>query len=294
MNGLLLLNKALGLSSNRAMQQVKRLLKASKIGHTGSLDPQASGMLPLCIGEATKFAQYLLDADKTYEVSGRLGIKTTTADIEGDILSEQKVPPLSFEDLNQIILKFQGNILQKPPMYSALKHQGQPLYRYALQGIEIERSLREISIRSIELLDFKNDIFSLRVTSSKGTYMRTLIDDIGDMLGCGAHVVKLHRLSTSGFSPEQMISFELLESYSKDEISQMILPMDVMVDSFPSYDLKAEDALSVLNGQVLAIDPINPGTYRLYNHEKVFIGLGEYTFDKGLAAKRMCRLSFCI
>jgi len=290
MNGLLLLNKSLGHSSNRAMQQIKRLFGIKKIGHTGSLDPLASGMLPLCIGEATKFAQYLLDAEKTYVVSGLLGVQTTTGDVEGDVVAEASVPALSFEELNQILNAFRGEISQVPPMYSALKHQGQPLYRYALQGLEIERNARTVQILSLELLSFENSIFTIRVECSKGTYMRTLVEDVGKMIGCGAHVVKLHRLSTFGFQAEEMMSFEDLEALSETERLQHIRPMDVMVKDFPRLFLPADESLRLVQGQTLRFDASGPQIYRVYNANQQFFGLAEFVPGKGLIAKRLCVL----
>jgi tRNA pseudouridine55 synthase len=290
MNGLLLLNKSLGHSSNRAMQQIKRLFGIKKIGHTGSLDPLASGMLPLCIGEATKFAQYLLDSEKTYLVSGLLGVQTTTGDVEGEVVSTGVVPSLSFDELNDILHQFRGEISQVPPMYSALKHQGQPLYRYALQGVEIERNARTVQILDLQLLSFENAIFTIRVECSKGTYMRTLVEDIGKVLGCGAHVVKLHRLSTFGFQPDEMISFEDLEVLSESERLKYVLPMDVMVKDFPRLDLSAEESLRLVQGQTLKFDAKDAQIYRVYNANQQFFGLAEFVPGKGLIAKRLCVL----
>jgi tRNA pseudouridine55 synthase len=288
MNGLLLLNKSLGHSSNRAMQQVKRLFGLKKIGHTGSLDPLASGMLPLCFGEATKFAQYLLDADKSYEVTGLLGIQTTTGDIEGDIVQESEVPSLDLAQLEEILNQFRGRIMQTPPMYSALKHQGQPLYRYALQGIDIERAAREVDINHLELLSFNSPYFTIRVSSSKGTYMRTLIEDIGQVIGCGAHVVKLHRLSTAGFQSHEMVSYEELEQMTEQQRVQKVLPMDVMVANFPKLSLDKAASLRLMQGQVLNEMALSPQTYRVYNEKDEFFGLADFLAGKGLVAKRLC------
>lgn len=288
MNGLLLLNKDLGLSSNRAMQQVKRLFSLKKIGHTGSLDPLASGMLPLCFGEATKFAQYLLDADKSYEVSGVLGVQTTTGDVEGQIVTSKPVPRLSIQELDGLLNKFRGEILQIPPMYSALKHMGQPLYKYALQGISIPRNGRAVRISSLRLLSLRDNVFTIRVSCSKGTYMRTLVDDIGSLIGCGAHVVKLHRLTTSGFSSDQMNAFHELESMPASERLALVLPMDVMVSNFERLNLDLQISQRLLQGQVISGLSLRPATYRVYNHEAVFFGLAEYIEEKGLIAKRLC------
>lgn len=288
MNGLFLLNKTLGLSSNRAMQQVKRFFNLKKIGHTGSLDPLASGMLPLCFGEATKFAQYLLNAEKTYEVSGILGIHTATGDVEGEVIQTKTVPDLSLSEFEKVLDNFRGTISQVPPMYSALKHQGQPLYRYALQGIDIERAARQVDILELELIAFESPIFTIRVKSSKGTYMRTLVEDIGKHLGCGAHVIKLHRVSTAGFQSSQMISFEELENLSTDNQLSYILPMDVMVQQFPRLDLDAQTSLKLMQGQVISDLEVLPEVYRVYSPFDQFFGLAEYVANKGLVAKRLC------
>jgi len=288
MNGLLLLNKDIGQSSNRAMQQVKRLFNLKKIGHTGSLDPLASGMLPLCFGEATKFAQYLLDADKSYEVSGLLGVQTTTGDVEGQVITTKQVPNLSFQELDCLLDKFRGEILQTPPMYSALKHMGQPLYKYALQGISIPRKGRAVRISSLQLLSLHDNVFTIRVSCSKGTYMRTLVDDIGSLLGCGAHVVKLHRLTTAGFYPEQMHTFHDLESMPASARLEQVLPMDVMVSNFERLNFDLQTSQRLLQGQVIAGLSLQPATYRVYNHNAVFFGLAEYIEAKGLIAKRLC------
>jgi tRNA pseudouridine55 synthase len=290
MNGLFLLNKSLGLSSNRAMQQIKRLFKATKAGHTGSLDPLASGMLPICLGEATKFAQYLLDADKSYEVKGLLGVQTTTGDVEGDVLFQKAVPQITREELEAVIASFQGKIHQTPPMYSALKHQGQPLYRYALQGIEIPRESREVEIFQIELLDMEEASFTIRVTCSKGTYMRTLVEDIGNQIGCGAHVTKLHRLSTAGFSASEMISLEELEKCSPEDQQKWILPMDVMVSQFPIMTLSDDEAIRIAQGQILKLTQDYPkNTYRLYTEAQEFFGLADCTAEQKLIANRICQ-----
>jgi tRNA pseudouridine55 synthase len=290
MNGLFLLNKSLGLSSNRAMQQIKRLFKAAKAGHTGSLDPLASGMLPICLGEATKFAQYLLDADKSYEVTGLLGVQTTTGDVEGDIVHQKAVPEITADELEKIIVSFQGKIQQTPPMYSALKYQGQPLYRYALQGIDIQRESREVEISKIELLDVNLPSFTIRVTCSKGTYMRTLVEDIGNQIGCGAHVTKLHRLSTAGFSAFEMISLEELEKLPTEAQQKWVLPMDVMVSQFPMMTLNDAEALRIAQGQILKLTKFYPeNTYRLYTGANEFFGLADCTSEQKLIANRICQ-----
>lgn len=288
MNGVLLLNKALGLSSNRAMQQIKRLFKAKKAGHTGSLDPLASGMLPICLGEATKFSQYLLNADKTYEVEGRLGIQTASGDVEGEVLQQVELEPYSIDDLKAAIFSFLGDTHQVPPMYSALKFKGQPLYRYALQGIDVAREARLIQISSLELVSYEHPFFKIRVRCSKGTYMRTLIEDIAKKLQTYAHVTSLHRVATGGFIANQMISLQQLENLSEQERLSYLLPMDVMLEQFPVLNLSSDQQLKLQQGQSLTwIGLEDQQLYRLYAPQ--FIGLGQFHLNKGLVAKRMCR-----
>lgn len=291
MNGLLLLNKALNISSNRAMQAVKRLYGADKIGHTGSLDPLATGMLPLCFGEATKFAQYLLDADKSYEVAAVLGITTSTGDAEGEVLATHHVPDISVEDFEHVLQDFRGEIWQKPPMFSALKHQGKPLYHYALQGIEIDKPARLINIKELRLLDLSRHVFRLRVSCSKGTYIRRLVEDIGERFACGAHVIQLHRCTTAGFLSTDMRTYAELVDMDESSRLARLLPMDLMLMDYSSYHLSQEESYRIQNGQILAVHDLPAASYRLYNQDQVFIGLGEYRPQQGLLAKRMCRPS---
>jgi tRNA pseudouridine55 synthase len=288
MNGLLLLDKSLGVSSNQAIQKVKRLFGIKKIGHTGNLDPLASGMLPICIGDATKFAQYLLDADKVYEVEGCFGIQTTTADTEGKVVIQESVDAFSQPQMLSMIESFQGTSEQIPPMFSALKHKGQPLYHYALKGIDIPRQARSIHLSSIELISYQHPFFTIRVQSSKGTYMRTLVEDIAQKLSTVAHVTKLRRLSTAGFHQEDMVTMNDLESMEKSEQLNKILPMDVMVMQFPELHLTEEQAIKLKHGQVVNYDGlISQQIYRLYQDD--FIGLGQYVIEKGLIVKRLCQ-----
>jgi tRNA pseudouridine55 synthase len=214
---IILIDKPLGISSNVCLQRTKRLLKAKKAGHTGSLDPLASGMLPICLNRATKFADFLLATDKTYQVTAKLGITTTTGDAEGEILSSLPVPTLTRDQLLAVLTEFKGDITQIPPMYSALKHQGQPLYRYARKGIDIERQPCLVTINRLELQSFTDDEFTCEVACSKGTYIRTLIEDIGIRIGCGAHVISLRRSRVGIFKAEQMITLEQLEAETKPE-----------------------------------------------------------------------------
>ncbi|WP_206460869.1 tRNA pseudouridine(55) synthase TruB, partial [Acinetobacter baumannii] len=198
-SGVFLLNKPLGLSSNAALQKVRWLYRAQKAGHTGALDPLATGLLPICLGEATKFSHYLLDSTKRYQTTVRLGQTTTTGDVEGDILQERPIPVLSKELIEQTLEKFRGDIQQVPPMYSALKKEGKPLYELARKGIEIEREARPVTIYALELIEFTENSITLDVTCSKGTYIRVLGEDIGEALGCGGHLTMLHRIQTGHF-----------------------------------------------------------------------------------------------
>ena len=211
-NGVLLLNKPSGMTSNAALQQVKRLLQAKKAGHTGSLDPLASGMLPMCFGRATKLCQHLLNADKRYFVRAKLGVRTNTSDQEGHVIATREVPALSAVAIDRAFDAFRGEIEQVPSMFSAIKHQGQPLYKLARQGIEVERKSRHIKIYELMVLDYQNSVVTFEVHCSKGTYIRTLVDDFGELLGCGAHVTYLHRLSVGPFQKEQMIPLDKIES----------------------------------------------------------------------------------
>lgn len=215
-SGVFLLNKPLGLSSNAALQKVRWLYRAQKAGHTGALDPLATGLLPICLGEATKFSHYLLDSTKRYQTTVRLGQTTTTGDVEGDILQERPIPVLSKELIEQTLEKFRGDIQQVPPMYSALKKEGKPLYELARKGIEIERETRPVTIYALELIEFTENSITLDVTCSKGTYIRVLGEDIGEVLGCGGHLTMLHRIQTGHFELIPSYTIEYLESLMED------------------------------------------------------------------------------
>ena len=227
LNGIFLLDKSIGISSNGALQRVKRLLQAKKAGHTGSLDPLATGMLPICFGDATKFSQYLLDSDKTYVVTMQLGVRTTTSDIEGEIVSMRSVPNFSLDDINAAFEKFRGTTQQIPSMFSALKHNGVPLYEYARKGITIERQSRTLTIYSLIVNSFENNFVNFTVKCSKGTYVRTLVDDVGEKLNCGAHVTQLRRLSVGPFLENQMMTMEKLDLLTQTEnfsVENILLP----------------------------------------------------------------------
>lgn len=288
-DGILLLNKPQGLTSNAALQRVKHLYKAKKAGHTGSLDPLATGMLPLCFGEATKFCQYLLDADKCYEARGLLGIKTNTADALGEVIETCPSFNLTQADLEKVLNQFKGKIKQIPSMFSALKHKGNPLYKYARKGINIEREAREITIHELELLAFDGKQFDIKVSCSKGTYIRNLVEDIGDSLGVGAHVTKLHRLYTAGFANEPSYSLEELEAKSEAELNDCLVPMDRAVNYLPSLTLKAAEILALSHGKIISgmIETNLEGLVRLYDESGFFVGLGNLDRLGNLSVQRL-------
>jgi len=286
-NGILLLDKPLGFSSNQALQRVKWLLQAAKAGHTGTLDPLATGLLPLCFGEATKFAHYLTDADKTYHATLKLGITTTTGDAEGDVLQQATVQ-INAAQFSQACLQFVGTINQIPPMYSALKHEGKALYEYAREGIEIERKVRTIHIHAIDVLSFAGDVAEIMVTCSKGTYIRTLAEDIGASLGCGAHLIGLRRTYTAGYDIAQAVTLAQFEAMSEDERLATLAAPDTAVDDLPALVLDADSAFYLMQGQtVWKSGQVPAGLLRLYDERQVFLGLGEQQSDGKIAPKRL-------
>ncbi|MGD9108863.1 MAG: tRNA pseudouridine(55) synthase TruB [Gammaproteobacteria bacterium] len=223
-DGILLLDKPIGISSNRALQKIKHLFQAKKAGHTGTLDVLASGMLIVCFGKATKLAGTLLNADKTYQVNAKLGVKTTTCDSEGEILATKPTDNITKEMIEKVLQEFRGEIMQIPSMYSALKHNGTPLYKLARKGIEVKREPRKVNIYELKLLEWSRDSLKLKVRCSKGTYIRNLIDDIGEVLGCGAYVIELRRLSIGKFQAEQMHTIEEIQQ----EPDRYLLPDDIL------------------------------------------------------------------
>lgn len=246
-HGVLLLDKPLGFSSNQALQKAKWLLRAEKAGHTGTLDPLATGVLPLCFGAATKFSQLHLDADKTYEAVARLGVKTATGDAEGEVIAERPVQ-VSPEDLARVEALFTGPIRQVPPMHSALKKDGKALYEYAREGIEVERAPRDVVIHQLTLTRLDDTSIRIVASVSKGTYIRTLGEDIGEALGCGAHLTSLRRTVTGGFGQAQCVTIEALEAMTEDERLARLLPPEALVDGHSRVTLAAEDAARFLSG----------------------------------------------
>lgn len=286
-NGILLLDKPIGFSSNQALQKIKWLLKAAKAGHTGTLDPLATGLLPLCFGEATKFAHFLTDADKTYIATIKLGATTTTGDAEGEVLSTSPVN-VSRSEFEQACQQFTGEISQTPPMYSALKFEGKALYEYARAGVEIERQARLVTIHSIEVNSFAGHVAVVTVTCSKGTYIRTLAEDIGKQLGCGAHLIGLRRTATADYKIAQAVTLEQFEAMSEEERLAALAPPDSAVHYLPAITLDDDGAFYLLQGQaVWRSGAIPSGLLRLYNEQQVFLGLGELQDDGKIAPKRL-------
>lgn len=273
-NGVLLLNKPVGFTSNAALQKCKWLLNAKKAGHTGTLDPFADGLLPLCFGEATKFSAYLLDADKRYRAVMQLGVTTTTGDPEGEVLSTHEVI-VSCADITAVLPHFRGEIEQIPPMHSALKHQGRPLYEYARAGIDIDRPPRRITIRSLEMLECAPPRVVLDVQCSAGTYIRTLAQDIGAALGCGAHLTALTRTAAGGFSLEHAHALAELESLDTTQCHAALLPADCLVAHLPSVQLEAADIEALCQGRSVEYWAAPHGLTRVYAAAHDFIGLAE-------------------
>lgn len=286
-DGVLLLDKPPGLSSNQALQQVKRLYQAAKAGHTGSLDPLATGLLPICFGEATKFSHFLLNADKSYRALIKLGSTTTTGDAEGEVLSIAEVN-VTLEALNAVLKQFIGAIQQVPPMYSALKHQGRALYEYARAGVDIERAARTITIHQIILERFEQDEVEITVSCSKGTYIRTLAEDIGHALGCGAHLAGLRRLKTAHFGLESAFTIEQLEAMTVEQRDQSLLPVDALIENLPEVQLDKDSVFYLLQGQAVWKSGLNvEGFFRLYTENGNFLGIGEQTADGKIAPKKL-------
>ncbi|PID48644.1 MAG: tRNA pseudouridine(55) synthase TruB [Proteobacteria bacterium] len=278
LNGILLLDKALGVSSNKALQDARYLFQAEKAGHTGSLDPLASGMLPVCFGEATKVSGFLLDSDKSYITEAHLGFNSSTGDAEGQKVAVAEVPLLNAEILDQILKPFRGSIQQIPPMYSALKKDGQPLYKWARQGIDVERAARSVHIHTLRLVDFSVDRLLLEVCCSKGTYIRSLVEDIGAALACGAYVSMLRRTVVSPFQGQRMYTLAALHALAEqgqEALDAVLLPVDAALPHLAALHLQEAQVLKIRQGQRLNVSAAE-GIVRLYeNHTQQFIGLGE-------------------
>ncbi|MEQ9877387.1 tRNA pseudouridine(55) synthase TruB [Pectobacterium aroidearum] len=297
-HGVLLLDKPQGVSSNDVLQKVKRIFNANRAGHTGALDPLATGMLPICLGEATKFSQYLLDSDKRYRVIARLGQRTDTSDADGNVIEERAIG-FSATELDQALEGFRGTTQQVPSMYSALKYQGRKLYEYARQGLTVPREAREITVYELQFIRWEGDELELEIHCSKGTYIRTIIDDLGEKLGCGAHVIYLRRLQVATYPIERMVTLEqlaaLVEQAQAQELSPslsldpLLMPMESPVIDFPEVNLTPVVAGYLKLGQPVqaANAPLN-GMVRITEGDAhKFIGMGEIDSDGRVAPRRL-------
>lgn len=290
-NGIVVLDKPIGLSSNAALQEVKRIYDANKAGHTGSLDPLATGVLPLCFGEATKVSQFLLNSDKKYRARIRLGIRTDSGDSEGLVIDSRSEFSFSRKDVEKALRNFEGEIDQIPPMYSALKVNGVPLYKLARKGETIEREPRRVNIYSIELTEFGADELELEIDCSKGTYIRTIADDLGQLLGCGAHIIALRRTQAGVFTEHDCVNIESLraekEASGFDQIDQHLIPMDEAIADLPEVILPGITASCIKNGQPVLVRHLpEEGLVRLYEDEQ-FIGIGCIDDDGMVAPRRL-------
>ncbi|WP_032092868.1 tRNA pseudouridine(55) synthase TruB [Necropsobacter rosorum] len=294
-HGIFLLDKAQGMSSNHIMQKVKQLFQANKAGHTGALDPLATGMLPICLGEATKFSQYLLDSDKRYRVTAKLGERTDTSDADGQIIQRRAVEVKTAQILTALA-PFRGEIMQVPTMFSALKHQGKPLYEYARAGITVARDARPITIFELRFIDYQAPYLTLEVHCSKGTYIRTLIDDLGQALGCGAHVTMLRRLAVADYPPQAMLTLAQLQQIAQTgslaDMDALLLPPDSAVGRLPKLSLSAEQSRAVGFGQRVKFDnlPALYGQVRLFSDENRFLGVALVDAHNVIRPQRMVSL----
>ncbi len=289
-HGILLLNKPISITSNAILQKIKRLYNANKIGHTGSLDPLATGLLPLCLGEATKISHFLLDADKHYIAECHLGVTTTTADSEGEILQQRLVDNVDERKIKQIILNFIGEQQQLPPMYSALKYHGQPLYKLAREGQTVERETRSITIYSINIIDISLPKLIIDVHCSKGTYIRTLAEDIGEALGCGAHLSALHRSQVGHY--KNMLDFEMLQQMPDfTALDNLLIPIESALPHLPTLYLSEDLSFYVRQGQAVQVAHApSEGWVKLFTTEQAFIGIGCVLDDGRIAPKRLMNL----
>ncbi|QYK11977.1 tRNA pseudouridine(55) synthase TruB [Shewanella rhizosphaerae] len=297
-DGIVLLDKDTGMSSNFALQRVKRIYNAAKAGHTGALDPLATGMLPICLGEATKFSQHLLDADKRYLVTAKLGVRTDTSDSDGEVVQTR---PINFteQQLEEALEHFRGETMQVPSMYSALKYQGQPLYKYAREGKEVPREARPINVFELNFIKLEGDELTLDIHCSKGTYIRTITDDLGEMLGCGAHVIMLRRTGVAGYPYDKMVTLEQLEALltkaqeeerpPKELLDPLLLPMDTAVSGLKEINVSDELAHYLMNGNPVQVAnlPVDELVRITLGEAKQFVGIGQMNDDGLLAPKRL-------
>jgi tRNA pseudouridine55 synthase len=290
--GIIVLDKPIGESSNRSLQRVKRLFNAAKAGHTGSLDPLATGVLPLCLGEATKLSQFLLDADKRYRTTVRLGVKTASGDSQSEVLDTRPVN-VTRKQVEDCLEQFRGEIVQVPSMYSALKHQGVPLYKIARKGGEVVRKEREVTVFRLDLLDFLGDEVDLDISCSKGTYIRTIADDLGDALGTGGHVTALRRLQSGPFLESDAVTIDQLElaaaTGGPENLDQFLMPADLAVEHLPRTDMPAATADFVRQGQAVIVNGLpRTGLVRMYD-EKGFFGIGKILDDGRVTPVRLLK-----
>lgn len=291
-HGIFLLDKHQGESSNDVMQKVKRLFQANKAGHTGALDPLATGMLPVCLGEATKFSQFLLDSDKRYLVTAKLGERTDTSDADGQVVQVRE-HNVSQADILAALSAFHGDILQVPTMFSALKHQGKPLYEYARAGITVEREARPITIFELKFIEYQAPFLTLEVHCSKGTYIRTLVDDLGEKLGCGAHVTMLRRLAVADYPQAKMMSLvdlqKLAETEPLAELDKLLLPMDSAVSTLSKLPLNAEQTKAIGFGQRVKFDNEQQiyGQVRLFSDSELFLGVADVDQNNVIRPSRL-------
>jgi tRNA pseudouridine55 synthase len=292
-SGVLLLDKPGGITSNEALQKVKTLFFAAKAGHTGALDPLATGMLPICFGEATKFSQYLLDSDKGYQVRAKLGIRTDSADSDGQVIATRDVN-VSQRDIEKALQQFRGDIMQVPSMFSALKHQGQPLYKLARQGKYVEREARPVTVYRCELVQFNGDEIELEIECSKGTYVRNIIDDLGERLGCGAHVISLRRNFVAEYPPQAMVTIEQLEAdrATGNSLDGHLLPVDSPVMALSEVELDFASAGYFCHGQAIFMPDLVEGEdYRVYDENGQFLGVAQMSDDGMLQPRRLVTIT---
>lgn len=294
-DGIFLLDKPSGISSNGALQRVKRIFGARKAGHTGNLDVLATGLLPICFGQATKVCAFLLDADKRYASEFQLGVVTNTGDSEGQVVRRGSTASVNSASIERALSRFRGEIQQVPPMFSALKRDGQPLYKLARQGIEVERKPRAVTVHQLDVISLVGDLLAVEVSCSKGTYIRTLAEDIGDVLECGAHVKSLRRLRAGPYTIEDALSLDELHDVSDlpdhyVELDRRLLATDTALVNLPDIQLTDESAFNVKRGQVVHLPDVPPpGLVRLYGSGRQFIGVGAVLDDGRIAPRRLMR-----
>jgi len=292
-HGIILLDKPVGISSNRALQKVRGIFQARKAGHTGSLDPFATGMLPICLGEASKTAAFMLEAGKRYRATARLGEATTTGDVEGEVILTCSLPDVDSENLTQTLKQFMGEVKQVPPMYSALKHQGKPLYEYARAGIEIDRPARSVTIHQLSLLEWQSPRLTFDVHCSKGTYIRTLAEDIASTLGSCAHLVELRRLLVEPFDDFPMVTLEQLqEAHDHGGLQDFLLPIDAGLPAWPRVDLDSIQHGKFMHGNYFSfsVEGLQAGKVRVYGPEGDLLGLADVSTQGILQPSRVFNL----